>query len=169
MRTEAEIETQFWKALQGDRTVMLGLAGVDDGHSQPMTAQLLEEHQETGGPVWFFTSADTEFFKAVGSSHRAVMHFSSKGHDLFAAVDGEILPVSDRTVIDRLWNKFIAAWFPGGKEDPKLRLLRFDGERAQIWLNENSALAGVKILLGRDPKKEYAGKTADVRLDSPRH
>lgn len=169
MQTEADIEAKFWKSLQGDRTVMLGLAGVEDGHSQPMTAQLLEEHEHTGGPIWFFTSADTDLAQAVGSSHRAVIHFSSRGHDLFAAVDGELMPVSDRTIIDRLWNKFIAAWFPGGKEDPKLRLLRFDGERAQIWLNENSALAGVRILLGRDPKKDYQDKVADVRLDSPRN
>jgi general stress protein 26 len=169
MKTEKEIEGQFWKALQGDRTVMLGLAGVEDGHSQPMTAQLLEEHEKGGGPIWFFTSSDTDFARSVGTNHRAVIHFSSKGHDLFAAVDGEIMPVSDRTMIDRLWNKFVAAWFPGGKEDPKLRLLRFDGERAQIWLNANSALAGVKILLGRDPKQEYQDKVADVRLDTPRH
>ena|SRR5688572_10269670 len=168
MNTEAEIEAKFWKALKGDRTVMLGLAGVEDGHSQPMTAQLLEEHEYTGGPVWFFTSSETDLFRAVGTSHRAVLHFSSKGHELFAAVDGEVMPVSDRTIIDRLWNKFVAAWFEGGKDDPKLRLLRFDGDRAQVWLNENSALAGVKLLLGRDPKQEYQGKVADVRLDSPR-
>ena len=168
MNTEAEIEAKFWKSLKGDRTVMLGLAGVEDGHSQPMTAQLLEEHEQSGGPIWFFTSSETDLFRAAGTNHRAVLHFSSKGHELFAAVDGELMPVRDRAIVDRLWSKFVAAWFEGGKDDPKLRLLRFDGERAQVWLNENSALAGVKLLLGRDPKQEYQGKVADVRLDSPR-
>jgi hypothetical protein len=58
----------------------------------------------------------------------------------------------------------VAAWFEGGPEDPKLRLLRLDAERAQIWLNENNLLAGVKLLLGRDPKKEYKDKIAEVEL-----
>ena len=69
-------------------------------------------------------------------------------------------------MIDRLWNRFVAAWYAGGKADPKLCLLRFDPERGQIWLNENSLLAGVKLLLGRDPKQDYKDKVANVRLHS---
>jgi general stress protein 26 len=164
MNTEAEIEAKFWKALKGDRTTMLGLSGVEDGHSQPMTAQLLEEDEERGGPIWFFTAKDTDLARAAGESHRAQLHFSAKGHGLFAAVHGVITPTHDPAMIDRLWSPFVAAWFPGGKSDPKLLLLRFDAERAQIWLNENSALAGVRILLGRDPKKDYRDKVADVNL-----
>ena len=38
MTNAAEIEAKFWKALNDDRVVMLGLAG-DDGHEQPMSAQ----------------------------------------------------------------------------------------------------------------------------------
>jgi len=161
---EAEIEAKFWKALKGDRVAMLGLVGVEEGHGQPMSAQLLEEHQERGGPIWFFTSKDTDLARALGESHRANLHFASKGHELFAAVHGTLAPFNDRPTIDRLWNKFVAAWFPGGKDDPKLQLLRFDPDRAQVWLNESSTLAGIRILLGRDPKQDYRGKVADVNL-----
>jgi hypothetical protein len=42
--------------------------------------------------------------------------------------------------------------------------LRFEPAHAQIWLNESSLWAGIKILLGRDPKREYKNKVADVRL-----
>ena len=52
----------------------------------------------------------------------------------------------------------------GGKTDPKLLLLRFDPVDAQVWLNDHSLLAGVKLLMGRDPKKEYADKTAKLNL-----
>jgi general stress protein 26 len=67
-------------------------------------------------------------------------------------------------MVDKLWSPFVAAWFKGGKDDPNLQLLRFEPERAQIWLNDHSLLAGVKLLLGRDPKDSYRDKTADVRL-----
>jgi general stress protein 26 len=164
MNTPQDIEAKFWKALTGDRTAMLGLTGVEEGHSQPMTAQLLEEDEERGGPIWFFTSRDTDIARSVGISHRAQLHFSSKGHELFAAVHGTLTPANDRPMIDRLWSKFVAAWFEGGKDDPKLLLLRFEPDRAQIWLNENSALAGIRILLGRDPKQDYRSKVADVQL-----
>jgi general stress protein 26 len=162
MAKEREIAEKFWKALRSDRTLMLGLAGVEEGHSQPMTAQLAVDRDS--GPIWFFTSSDTDLAKALGKPHRAVAHFAAKGHDLFASIHGELVMDNDRTMIDRLWNRFVAAWFEGGQEDPKLRLLRLDAERAQIWLNENNLAAGVRLLLGRDPKKEYKDKIAEVEL-----
>jgi general stress protein 26 len=64
----------------------------------------------------------------------------------------------------RLWNPSVAAWFEGGKEDPKLRLLSFQPGHAQIWLNENSLFAGVKMLLGSDPKEDYKDKVAEINL-----
>ncbi|MES1263987.1 MAG: pyridoxamine 5'-phosphate oxidase family protein, partial [Peristeroidobacter soli] len=144
-------------------TVMLGLAGVEEGHSQPMTAQTLHDEDERG-PIWFFTSKDTDLVKALNESHRSVVHFSSKGHDLFASLHGELTLDNNRQVVDQLWNSFIAAWYEGGKDVAKLQLLRLDPERAQVWLNENNLWAAVKLMLGRDPKQEYKDKVGDVRL-----
>lgn len=163
MTKEAEIEKKFWKALSGDRTAMLGLTGVDEGHAQPMTAQTLHDNDERG-PIWFFTSSETNLFRHMGASHAATLQFASKGHDLFASVQGDLVVDEDRARIEELWNPFVAAWFPGGKTDPQLRLIRFDPHQAQVWLNENSLFAGIKILLGRDPKQDYADKVADVRM-----
>jgi general stress protein 26 len=161
--TEYQLESRLWKALKDDRTVMLGLAGVEEGHSQPMTAQILHDEDERG-PIWFFTSTDSDLVKALTDSHRAVVHFSSQGHDLFASLHGMLTLDNNRQVIDQLWNSFIAAWYEGGKDDPKLQLLRLDPERAQVWLNENNLWAAVKLLLGSDPKKDYKDKVGDVRL-----
>lgn len=168
MSNEAELTTKLWKALKSDMTVMLGLAGVEEGHSQPMTAQL-DDDNAAGGPIWFFTATDTDLVKAMGQRHRAAAHFASKGHDLFASLHGELVLDNDRATIDRLWNRFVAAWFEGGKDDPKLQLLRFEPAQGQVWLNEHSLVAGVKLLLGRDPKAEYRDKVGDVRLRGPAH
>jgi general stress protein 26 len=50
---------------------------------------------------------------------RAIATFASKGHDLFATLHGSVSLDNDRAVIDRLWNRFVAAWYEGGKDDPK--------------------------------------------------
>ncbi len=160
MTDQADIEAKFWKALRSDMTMMLGLTGAGEGHSQPMTAQL--DGDKESGPIWFFTSTATDLVKAMGPSHKAVGQFASKGHDLFAALEGKLTLDNDRAMIDRLWNRFVAAWFEGGKDDPKLALLRFDADDGQIWLNEHSLFAGVKLMLGRDPKAEYKDKVASV-------
>jgi general stress protein 26 len=159
--TPEDLKAKFWKSLKGDRTIMLGLSGDGDGLAQPMTAQI---EGDAGGPIWIFTARDTDLVQALGERAPAFIHFAAKGHDLFAAVEGELVADNDPAAIERLWNPFVAAWFEGGKDDPNLQLLRFEPGRAQIWLNEHSLFAGVKMLLGSDPKKDYQDKVAQVRL-----
>lgn len=161
MPTPSELETKFWKALKSDMTVMLGLEGEGAPHPRPMTAQI---ERDEGGPIWFFTATDTELAEGLGDGDRAVITFASKGHDLFATVKGTLRLDNDPATIDRLWNSFVAAWFEQGKDDPKLALLRFDPEGAEIWLDGSSLIAGIKTLLGYDPKKEYKDNVATVRM-----
>ena len=163
MPSQEEIAEKFWKAVKSDRTMMVGLPEVEGAMSQPMTAQLEDGNKR--GPIWFFTARDTDLaFDLDGGAHRATAQFVAKDHDLFAAIDGQLFIDNDPAMIDRLWNPFAAAWFEGGKADPKLQLLRFEPEHAQIWLNDHSLLAGVKLLFGRDPKDAYQGKAANLRL-----
>jgi general stress protein 26 len=159
MSTEQKLEEKLWKTLASDRTVMLGLDGVEEGHSRPMTA-LVEGNT---GPIWFFVGEPNAVVDNLAKSHRAIAAFSVKGHDLFASIHGNLSVDQDRNVIDRLWNPFIAAWFDG-KDDPKLVLLRFDPEHAEVWLNESNMLAGVKMLFGVDPKNDYKDKVGDIDL-----
>ena len=161
MHTPEELEKKLWKAIKSDRTLMLGLDGAEDGHTRPMTALL--EH-EGRGPLWIFTSTDNGLAQRTQAPQRAIATFASMGHDIFASLQGALVRDDDRAVIDRLWNPFVAAWYEGGKDDPKLALLRFDAEHAEIWLNEQSLLAGVKMLLGVDPKEDYHDKVAEVNL-----
>jgi len=137
---------------------MLGLAG-EDG-ARPMTAQIEKE----GGPIWFFTAKDTEIMKNLAQDHGAIATFASKSHDLFATIHGSLVQDTDRKAIERLWNPFIAAWFEKGKDDPKLVLLRFDPKHAEVWIDASSIMAGIKMLLGFDPKEEYRDKTGEVQL-----
>ena len=160
MPTPHELEAKFWKALKSDMTMMLGLDGVEDGHARPMTAQVEADR----GPIWFFTARDNALVQNLANGDRAIATFTSKGHDLFATIHGSVRLDNDRAVIDRLWNRYIAAWYQGGKDDPQLALLRLDPERAEIWLDASSLVAGIKMLLGADPKADYKGRVAELRL-----
>lgn len=159
MTSEAKIAEKFWKKLKSDRTIMLALEAGPAIESQPMTA-ILEDDKE--GPAWIFTAKDVAMVEAMLGADEAVAQFVSKDHDLFASCGGKLSKWDDRRTIERLWNPYIDAWFEGGIDDPKLQLLRFDISHAQIWLNENSLFAGVKLLFGADPKEEYKDKVAEV-------
>jgi general stress protein 26 len=99
----------------------------------------------------------------AGTPRRAVAAFAAKNHALFASIGGSLVVDTDPAVVERLWNPFVAAWYTG-KDDPKLALLRLDPDQGEVWLNENNLLAGVKMLMGIDPKKDYQDKVAKVDL-----
>ena len=160
MPSPHELEARFWKALKSDMTMMVGVDGQEDGHARPMTAQLDGDR----GPIWFFTSKDSTLARLTDAGDRAIATFTSKGHDLFATVHGTLAVDNDRAVIDRLWNRFVAAWYEGGKDDPKLLLMRLDAEQAEIWLDGSSLIAGIKMLMGSDPKEDYKANVATVNL-----
>jgi general stress protein 26 len=160
MPTEKEFEDRFWKSLKSDMTMMIGLDGVEDGHARPMTAVL---EGDRGGPIWFFTARDNGLAQKAGQHDRAIATFTAKGHDLFATVHGRLSVDTNRAVVDRLWNHWIAAWYKG-KDDPMLVLLRLDPERAEIWLDASSIATGIKLLFGADPREDYKDKVAEVRL-----
>lgn len=158
MADEKELEKKFWKTLVSDRRVMLTTAGIAP---RPMTG-IAEDDRS---PLWFFTSNLTDLGIALEGrqTQESTGTLTAKDHDVFASFSGSIVIDNDQAVIERLWNPFVAAWFEG-KDDPKLRLVRMDLDSAHVWLSENTMMAGVKVMLGIDPKESYKSKAGDVDL-----
>ncbi len=68
--------------------------------------------------------------------------------------------------LDEIWNEAWKVWFPGGKADPNLLLLRVDGDRGEYW--DNSGLSGIKYFI--EAGKAYlSGTRPDVESDPKIH
>lgn len=154
------LERKFWEELEDSPFVMLGLQGVDDDFTRPMTAQL------DGKTIYFFASRSEELVKGLQHSCRAIATFASKRHKLFASIHGDLALSDDRQVIEKLWTPAIASWFEQGKDDPELALIRFDAQSADIWEADAGATlkaAAIKML-GRDPVEEQQDNRTEVTL-----
>ena len=114
-----------------------------------MTAQV----ENNRGPIWFFTTRDNGLVQKLGEANRAIATFTSKGHDLFATLHGRLNLDNDRVVIDRLWNRYVAAWYERGKDDPKLALLRLDAERAETAGTPRASSPASDVYSGPIPSK----------------
>lgn len=168
---ETRLKKKFWEELQDDRTLMLGLHGVDDDRTRPMTAQvdLAEDaDEEDGGPIYFFASRNEGVGQDLKDKARAVATFVSKGHGLFASIHGTLSESNDRAVIDRLWNPFVDAWYKEGKDDPNLILIKFNATRAEIWESDGLGTlkaTALKWAFDIDPgKKLQKEHQAEVKL-----
>ena len=162
--TPAKAEEAFWDSLKKSNT---GLLGLDQPgyHAQPMTAFRDEET----GTIWFFTRDDTDLARdaGVGSGQSAMFHYGSKDQNVWACVHGELSAHGqDRAIIDRYWNPVLAAWYPEGKDDPHLTILRFEAGDGRVWVNEGGFFKFAFEIAKANATKTLpdAGDVVDVNL-----
>jgi general stress protein 26 len=134
-----EIAAKFLDKLRESPFIMIGLH--DGGHSEPMAAKLDDAQPNA---IFVFAGRDNR----IAGGGRAMAQFVGKGHDFFACLMGEVRQDNDRALIDKLWGKDVEAWFPGGKDDPNLALLRLDVESAELWETDISVSGRIKMLFG---------------------
>jgi general stress protein 26 len=151
-----ELKEKFWNAMTQSSFVMLQLDS-DQDSAAPMTAQLDEEAHSA---IWFFTGRNNRF-AAMGP---ATVTYQSKGHDVFCRFSGVLSEETSREVLDKQWSNFVEAWFPGGKDDPNLLMMRLDLGEAAIWSGELGVINTARMALGMNVTDKIKGSYADVRL-----
>lgn len=96
-------------------------------HTRPMANQKADRQ----GAIWFFTEKSGAVVRNLKANPRVSLGYAGSG--AYAAVTGTGRMVDDRRKIDELWNAGVEAWFPKGKDDPDLTLVRVDPELGEFW------------------------------------
>ena len=156
MADTQEIKETLWKKMADSPYLMVGKAD-GSSHSEPLMAQLDKDLVDT---LFFFTGKDNR----LAGGGKVMAQFVAKDHYLFACIEGTLVPETDPAIIDRYWSKEVEAWYPGGRNDPNLLMLRFDLGTAEIWRSDMSIKGVFKMLFGGDVRDEMKGKHAEVVL-----
>ncbi|MBV9842993.1 MAG: pyridoxamine 5'-phosphate oxidase family protein [Sphingomonadaceae bacterium] len=153
MTDQHELKKHLWHKMEAGPYVMIGLEG--GGHSEPLTVQLDKDQVDR---LYFFIGKDNR----LARGGRAMAQFVSKGQDYFACLSGTAQIDNDPAMIDKLWSRAAEAWFPGGRNDPNLALLRFDIADAELWETDMSLSGKLKMLFGGKIQPSEEGSHARV-------
>ena len=127
-----ELRERLWKELDDARIVMLGLVGGEPHHMQPMAAF----GDKAGDAIWFFTKKDTDLVTQTGAAHDAMVCIMAKDMEFQACIHGALTPDTDLAKRDAYWSPFVSAWYPDGKDDPDLIMMRLDPSDARVWVSK---------------------------------
>ncbi len=112
------------------KIAMLTTAGADGClRSRPMATQ----QAEFDGDLWFFTSDASPKADEIRNESHVNLSYAAPDENCFVSVSGKATLVKDRAKVDELWNPMYKAWFPEGKDDPNLTLLKVEVDQAQYW------------------------------------
>ncbi|PRY53095.1 general stress protein 26 [Arcticibacter pallidicorallinus] len=114
--------------------------GID---SRPMYTFKVEDD----GLIWMFARKSSRKTTEIELNPKVVLNYSDPANDLYVTVKGTASITSDPLKIDELWNDRYKTWFPYGKEDPELCLLRVQPEKAEYWDTPDLLLAQIVSLV----------------------
>lgn len=121
--------------------------------SRPMTTARIDDD----GNAWFFTNEYSEKIQDLSADNKVHLIYSHPVKNVYVTVKGTCSVVLNRKKIDELWDPILKAWFPEGKEDPRLCLLKVVTEEADYW-NSGAGKMGVyfKMLRAIANKEKYS-------------
>lgn len=156
MTSTHDLKQKFWKSLADSPFIFLELEA-DPKTAVPMTAQL---DKDANGTIWFFTTKDHTF--ARGGPATAT--FAGKDHDMFARFSGTLREETSKERLEKHWSKVVEAWYPGGKDDPNLLMLRMDLGEAEIWNSDLGFVDNAKMLFGFDVREDAREEHTETAL-----
>ena len=144
-----------------DNAMLITRAG-EEMHARPMAVAGVEGAKT----VWFVTSEWSPKSEEIRVDGRVSATFQSGAR--FVAVSGTAKLVHDKSKIDQLWKPSWKAWFPDGKDDPKIALIELTVSDAEFWDNAGTkgiryAFEMAKAVLTGETAKPVEGQHA--RLD----
>jgi len=136
-------------------------------HARPMAVAAVDDTNW----LWLATSIDSAKVAEIRRDARVSATFqSAKGR--YVALSGSAELVTDRAKIHALWKEAWRVWFPQGKDDPSLALIRIAVDDAEFWDDAGAkgvrhAFEKVKALASRERPAPTPGEHGRVKSGGP--
>lgn len=114
-------------------------------HARPMAIAGLDD----GIGAYLVTDSHSLKVEEISVNPQALLTF--QGARKFASVRGELTVLRDRQLIETMWKESWKIWFPEGKSDPNIALLKFTPHEGEYW--DNAGMQGLKYVY--DVAKAY--------------
>ena len=95
----------------------------------PMSTQKVDDN----GAIWFFSGNDSEHARNIEEDDRVQLLYTNNGNYSYLTISGTAEILHDQARIDELWTPAAKVWFQGGKDDPKLRLIKVTPQEGFYW------------------------------------
>jgi len=154
-------ETKLRELLEDFETAML-VTRTADGELRSRPMQLASA--DADGTLWFMTQRDSGKLGEIAADNH--VNVALQEDRRYVSISGTAHPHEDRAKVAELWNEAWKIWFPGGKDDPNLLLLKVQGRSGEYW--DNSGSSGIKYLI--EAGRAYlSGTEPDVDGDPKIH
>jgi general stress protein 26 len=121
-----------------DTGILTSVAPDGSLHARPLRVASTEPE----GTLWFPTTISSPKVDEIQADRTVSVTFQSRA--IYLAFSGTASVVRDRAKIDEVWSEPMKVWFPEGKDDPELVLLRVALDTGEYW--DQRGASGLKYM-----------------------
>lgn len=147
---EAEARERLWGMIADIQTGMMTTADAGVLRARPMIGYPDPYHAN----LWFFTRLSDHKAQEINARRAVCLAYGDPKNKRYVSVSGTAKLVRDRVKIKEFWSPFVGAWFPEGRDDPDVALIKVDAEQAEYWDGPSSKI----VQLWRFATAKLAGK-----------
>lgn len=154
MTAATDVSKHFHEILEDfDSAMLVTQTPAGQLRARPMALAHIDENND----VWFCSQSNAGKVDEVQNDAHVCVTLQSATKYLSLSGKAEIN--RDRAKIEEFWNESWKVWFPEGKDDPRLLLIRVAAEVGEYW--DNSGFKGIGYLI--EAGKAYLkGERPDV-------
>ncbi len=113
--------------------------------------------QISGTDLLFITGYQSGKTDEIKNESNVNVSFADESKNVYVSISGKAHISKDPKKIEELWNPAFKAWFPEGKDDPNIAILRVAVNSAEYWDTPSSpvvhAIGFVKAVLSGESYK----------------
>lgn len=125
--------------------------------TRPMAAQKVDEE----GNIWFVSSNDSNKNAEINTDPFVQLLFQGSKHSGFLSVYGISEISEDKSKIDELWDPLMKTWFQGGKDDPRISIIKVIPSQSYYWDTKH----GQAVSFLKMAASVVSGKTMDDSIE----
>ena len=137
--TEQKRIARVWEIIEKVSVGMLTTQFSGGLRARPLEARA----DRDAGVIWFVTDVRGAKDDEIGAAHDIGLVFIDEGDHAYLSITGRAFVTRDIAQTKTIWKKTDDAWFPGGPDDPNVRLLRIEPITAELWDGPSSAAGTV--------------------------
>lgn len=124
---------------------------------RPMSVLQIDDE----GNLWFMSQSDSNKNREIESDPFTHLFFQENKNSGFLNIYGITEISTDKAKIDEVWNPLLKVWFQGGKDDPKITLLKVVPTKIYYWDTKHGEL----IAFAKMAASVITGKTMDDSVE----
>lgn len=132
----------------------------------PRCRPMQTHHIKDDGIIWFITSAKSQKCAEIAGNSKVNVSYTVPADNLYISINGTASINKNAMKVDELWSEIFRAWFPMGKTDPDIALLKVDVAHVEYWDAPDSVvgqlISVVKATLKGNPYAVGEHKNVDL-------